>query len=187
MFLYNKWCLLLTNPLNLKWKLKLSTKQSPTKDLLNITPYEFLMKINKSEEPMLTIKAGKWLKTKLGRVGRESVKMAKEEDMELTSPWQTHQKYIYMRNNSHWKLTGNWQKDSCTTEAIKKIHTDLSRKGRETIRSGLVPLGGDSEEKGDYTSRDSPWGVSVSSHILGAPVLGSKPGKTRSLGWLDSY
>ena len=42
-----------------KMKVKLSTKQSLTKDLLNITPYEFLMKINKSEEPMLGIKAGK--------------------------------------------------------------------------------------------------------------------------------
>ena len=92
-----------------------------------------------------------------------------------------------MRNNSHRKLTGNWQKDSCTTEAITKIYTDLNRKGREALRSGLVPLGEDSEAKGEYKGRDSPWGVSVSSHILGAPVLGSKPGKTRSLGWLDSY
>ena len=37
-------------------------------------------------------------------------------------PW-THQKYIYIWNNSHWKLTENWQKDSCTTKAVRKIHT----------------------------------------------------------------
>lgn len=27
-----------------------------------------------------------------------------------------------MRNNSHWKLTENWQKDSFTTKAARKIH-----------------------------------------------------------------
>lgn len=33
---------------------------------------------------------------------------------------------------------------------------ESSRKGRETIRLGPLPLGGDSEEEGIYTGRDSP-------------------------------
>ena len=36
-------------------------------------------------------------------------------------PPQTHQKYIYMWNNSHGKLTGNWKKKSYTTKAARKI------------------------------------------------------------------
>ena len=35
-------------------------------------------------------------------------------------PPQTHQKYLYMCNNCHRKLTGNWQKASCTNKAIRK-------------------------------------------------------------------
>ena len=37
--------------------------------------------------------------------------MVEQEDMELIFP-QAHQKNIYMCNNAHEKLTGNWQKDS---------------------------------------------------------------------------
>ena len=44
-------------------------------------------------------------------------------------------------------------------------------------------LGGDSEEKGEYTGRDLPWGVSGESHRLGALVLGSYTGKMSPLGW----
>ena len=89
-----------------------------------------------------------------GRIGRHGSHLP---------PW-THQKYIYMWNNSHWKLTGNWQKDSCTTKAIRKIHMELGRKGRKAIRSGPMPLGGDSEEKGEHTNRRPPWGVSSENH-----------------------
>ena len=32
----------------------------------------------------------------------------------------THQNYIYTQNNSHWKLTGTWQKDSSTINTCKK-------------------------------------------------------------------
>ena len=39
-------------------------------------------------------------------------------------------------------------------------------------RSNQRSLGGDSEEK-DYMGRDYPWGVSGSSHILGALAWGS--------------
>ena len=48
-------------------------------------------------------------------------------------PW-THQKYIYMWNNSHWKQTRELQKDSCTTKAVRKIH--VNQGGREKKRSG---------------------------------------------------
>ena len=59
-------------------------------------------------------------------------------------PW-TYQKYIYMRNTSHWKLIGNWQRDSCTTKAVRMIHTESGGKRRD--RSGPVPLGGNQREK----------------------------------------
>lgn len=54
-------------------------------------------------------------------------------------PW-TYQKYIYMWKNYQWKLIGDWQKDSYTTEAIRKIHTELGSKGRKAIGSGPMPL-----------------------------------------------
>ena len=50
-----------------------------------------------------------------------------------------------------------------------------------------MPLGGDSEEKGDYTGGDPPWRVSGLSHTLGTPVLMSDTGKVRPLGWLESW
>ena len=68
--------------------------------------------------------------------------------------------------NSHWKLTGDWQKVSYTTKAVRKIHIKLSRKEREVTRSGPLSLGGDSEEKGDYMDRVPPWELSNSNHIL---------------------
>ena len=43
-----------------------------------------------------------------------------------------------------------------------------------------MPQAGDSEEKGDCSGRDPPWGVSSSSHILGAPILESNTGKMSS-------
>ena len=46
-------------------------------------------------------------------------------------PAQTHQKYMYMWNNSHWKQTGNWQKDSITTKAVRKIHMEEVEYTRE--------------------------------------------------------
>ena len=49
------------------------------------------------------------------------------------------------------------------------------------IGLGLVPLGGDSEEKGGCMGRHPPWGVSGSSHRLGAPVLGSYVEETSPL------
>lgn len=44
---------------------------------------------------------------------------AKQEEVELTSPTNAPNTY-YMWNNSHRKLTGNWQ-ISFTTKAARKI------------------------------------------------------------------
>ena len=60
-------------------------------------------------------------------------------------------------------------------------------KEREVIRSVPVPLGEDSEEKGDYMGRGSPWGVSSSSHLLEATAMGPYIGKTSPLGWLEGW
>ena len=38
-------------------------------------------------------------------------------------PLQRHQKCIYMWYKTYGKLNRNWQKDSYTTNAVRKIHT----------------------------------------------------------------
>ena len=50
-----------------------------------------------------------------------------------------------------------------------------------------MPLGGDSEEKGNYTGRHPPWGVSSESHRLGPPVLGSYVEDTSHLDWSEKH
>lgn len=55
----------------------------------------------------------------------------------------THQKYRYMWKNSQRKRTGDYQKDCYTTKTVKKIYTGLGREGREVIRLGHAPLGGE--------------------------------------------
>ena len=42
---------------------------------------------------------------------------------------------------------------------------------------GPVPLVGGTEDEEHYKGREPPWGVSSSSHILGAPVLRLDSGK----------
>lgn len=67
--------------------------------------------------------------------------------MELASFLRTHNKYIYKWNN----LTENygcWQKDSCTSKAVRKIHTGLGRRRGEAIRLGSVPWEGTQMRKG---------------------------------------
>ena len=56
-----------------------------------------------------------------------------------------------MRNSFHWKLTGNWQKDSLTNKAVSKIHIESGRKIREAI-VGLGPVTlEEASEKGNIT------------------------------------
>ena len=102
--------------------------------------------------------------------------MVQFEDVELNYP-QEHNKNTFICGRI---LTGDWQKDACTTKAVRKIHTELGGKGREEIRLGPVSLGGDLEVKGDYMDRQPPWGMSSLSYILGTPVL-SNTGKTTPL------
>lgn len=67
------------------------------------------------------------------------------------------------------------------------MHAESARKGRKAIGLGPLPLEGDSEAKGDWTGREPPWGVSGSSHRLGAPVLGSYVRETSPVGWLEDH
>ena len=78
------------------------------------------------------------------------------------------------------KTNWNWQKDSCTTKAVRKIHLELGRKGREVIRLG--PPRGFGIGGGFYTGRELSKEVSGLSHVLGTPTLGSDTGKTSPLG-----
>ena len=113
--------------------------------------------------------------------------------MEVTPP--SCQEHI--KNTSTWAtiITENWQKNSHTTKATRKIH---SKKGRKAIESRHMPLRGDSEKRGEYTGDSCPreWGVRDKD---GAPVLGSYMGemspltglrtretKKRAVGSLDS-
>ena len=46
-------------------------------------------------------------------------------------PKQTHQKYFYMWSNSHKKLPGNWQKNSYTTKAAKRVPCNWVELGKK--------------------------------------------------------
>ena len=61
-------------------------------------------------------------------------------------PTNTSKIHLYVEQFS-LKLTGDWQKDSCTNKAVRKLQAELGRKEREAIRSGPVALGEDSEER----------------------------------------
>lgn len=73
---------------------------------------------------------------------------------------------------------------SCTIKAVIKFHIGFSRKGREPIRSGLVPLEKDREEGINYIGGDPPWIGGGLSHILAAPALGPDTRKMCSLACL---
>ena len=81
-----------------------------------------------------------------------------------------------MWSSSHWKQSGDWQKDSSTTKAIRKIHAESSRRGREMIRWDLHFRRDHRRGKGYHGLGDPSWGVSSSDHILDSqawnPTLG---------------
>ena len=93
-------------------------------------------------------------------------------EVELTFPQEHIKKYNYMWNNSHGKQTGDWRKNSCATNTMRKIHTESARKGGEAIRSGPVLLRGDSEEEGDYTGTDPLLGSEQFQPHIGCPSPG---------------
>lgn len=63
----------------------------------------------------------------------------------------------------------------------------LGRKGKRNYQVGTCAPGRDSEDKEEYKGGDPPWGVSILSHILGIPVLGSDIRKMSPLGWLEGH
>lgn len=101
------------------------------------------------------------------------------------SPPPTNTSKIHLHVEQFSLKTGNCHKDSCTTKAVRKIHTETGKKGKQAIRLGPVTLGGDLEEKGDYMGKGPPCRVRGSSHILDASALGSNKGKMSPLGWLE--
>lgn len=69
----------------------------------------------------------------------------------------------------------------------KKIDPHIKgKKGRKTTGSRLMPLGGDSEQKGDYTGGDLPCIVSGESPRLDIPFLGPCTGEMSPLVWLGA-
>ena len=62
---------------------------------------------------------------------------------------------------------------------------ELDRKVREVNRSGLASVRGDREEKRDYTSGDTFWGVSGWSNILDTLVQGCNTEKWSPLTWFQ--
>ena len=87
--------------------------------------------------------------------------------MKFTSP------YKHIKRTSTWGtiLDKNWLETGSKTpvKQPRVIHTESGREGRETMLGPVSQEG--TEEKGDYTCRDPPWGVSSSRHIYGARVL----------------
>ena len=73
-------------------------------------------------------------------------------------------------NNSHWKLTGNWQTDSCTTKASRTIHTYLGRKGRKS-GWGMFPWEG-TQRKSEITQEDPSLGGEQFKPQIGCPHPG---------------
>ena len=100
--------------------------------------------------------------------------MLEKKDTELTFPY--NHNYIYMIYTCRTILTGNWQKDSYTTKAVRIIHiyththTQSDRTRRKATKSGPVLLGRDSQEKGDYVGVHWPWRVS-SRPQTGFPIV----------------
>ena len=88
-----------------------------------------------------------------------------------------HEAHKHVKNTSNVKqfsLKTNWQ-DSYSQGYKKDTHR--IRKGRKAIGTGPGPLGEDSDENGDYSSRHLPWRVSNSSNRSGAPVWGLTEGR----------
>ena len=51
----------------------------------------------------------------------EEIKMVQYKDVDFSSPKDTSKTHLYVEH-FYLKLTENWQKDSCTTKAIRNIH-----------------------------------------------------------------
>ena len=86
-------------------------------------------------------------------------------------------KCIYTWTNSHRKPAGNWQKESCTTKAVRKIQkSKYNWVGREVISQDCARRR-DTEEEGDYAAGGLLWGANSESHRFTAPILVSHAGE----------
>lgn len=98
-------------------------------------------------------------------------------------PQWTHQKFIQKWNNYHWKLTRHWQKYSCKTKTIIKIHMKSGRKRNEQDRlwvSGKeLRLKGRSHRQ-SHSLRTEQFKTHIGSP---SPTLWHKEGKP--LDWLE--
>ena len=86
-------------------------------------------------------------------------------DVELISP-NEHFKSIYIWSNISWKLNENWQKESCTTRDVGKVHMQLGRKESKVIRFNLCPCKGTQRKReitqgeilrGEWTFQPTYW------------------------------
>ena len=84
-------------------------------------------------------------------------------------PMNTTKIHLYVGEFSLKTDWSYWQKDFCTTKAVRKIHTELHRKGRKEIRLGPMPLGRDWEVKESDTGRHPPWGSELFKAHIGHP------------------
>lgn len=73
-----------------------------------------------------------------------------------------------MWNNPYWKLTVNRQKDSCTTRAIRKVHTWSCKKGKNNGVATCIP-GIGLRGKGRLHRRRPALQVSSGRHNSGVP------------------
>ena len=95
-----------------------------------------------------------------------------------SSPLNTSKIHLHVGEFS-LKTTWKLAESLLYNQGSKKELTELGGKRRGAIRLEHAPLGGDLEEKGDFTDGDLSWEVSRSSNILR-----SDTGKTSALGWL---
>ena len=68
-------------------------------------------------------------------------------------PW-AQQKYIYTWNSSHQRLTGDWQKDSSISKAVRKIHMESDRRIEKWSVRDLCLWEG-TQRKREITQEDS--------------------------------
>ena len=88
-------------------------------------------------------------------------------------PW-THEKYIYTWNNTHWKLTVHWQKDSWTTKAVRKFSLVQSLSGVQLFEiPRTIPIQASLSITNSWTLLKlmSIKSVTLSNHLILCPPL----------------
>ena len=104
--------------------------------------------------------------------------MVEQEDAELTSPQKTSKIHLHLAQFS--MRTNRRLAKTHTIKAVRKLHMESERKGKEAIRSGPVPRR--RFRKGVRLHKQGFWGENGSRHILGISVLVSNRGNISPLG-----